>query len=155
MNATKKASLLCLSLVILAGLSGYFAQSTPENKLNDAALALIPDHKITTLFMQQFDTDGVLIQALNTPYMFHLPGENKHWLQTPHILVVKKNQDPLTIDADEMDSFPEIKLAQTKTHVIVKQAGSTLQSEGMKAYLAENRVELLHQARATYDPAHG
>lgn len=155
MNASKKASLFFLCLIALACMSGYFAQSTPEAKLDETQLALIPDHKITTLVMQQFDERGVLIQALKTPYLIHLPGENKHWLKTPQILIMKDHQSPLTIEAEEMTYFPQNKLAQTETHVVVTQAGNTMQSEGVKAYLAENRVELLHQARVTYDPKQG
>ena len=155
MSTTSKALLLFFALTLLACLSGYFAQSKPEAKLDEAHLALMPDHTITALFMQQFDTDGILVHALNTPYMVHIPGENKHWLKTPHILVMKNNQAPFTIDAEEMNYIPQTNLAETLSHVTVTQAGNTIQSEGMKAYLAENRLELLHQARAVYDPSHG
>ncbi|WP_196211486.1 LPS export ABC transporter periplasmic protein LptC, partial [Legionella pneumophila] len=36
-----------------------------------------------------------------------------------------------------------------------EQPGNIIQSTGMNAYLDEKRVELLHKARGSYDPAKG
>ena len=60
-----------------------------------------------------------------------------------------------TLETEEMSYFPKDKLAMTLLEVTYKRAGTTVQSTGMKAYLAEKRVKLLSQARGTYVPDRG
>ncbi|AHE67465.1 LPS export ABC transporter periplasmic protein LptC [Legionella oakridgensis] len=60
-----------------------------------------------------------------------------------------------TLTTEEMIYFPKDKLAITDKEVTYQQPGNIVQSTGMKAYLAEKRVQLLNQARGTYDPQHG
>ncbi|WP_133128217.1 LPS export ABC transporter periplasmic protein LptC [Legionella nagasakiensis] len=60
-----------------------------------------------------------------------------------------------TLKTEEMIYFPKEKLAMTEKEVTYEQPGNIVQSTGMKAYLAEKRVQLLNRARGIYDPKHG
>ncbi|GGI81035.1 LPS export ABC transporter periplasmic protein LptC [Legionella impletisoli] len=60
-----------------------------------------------------------------------------------------------TLKTEEIIYFPKKKLATTKKSVTFEQPGNIVQSEGMKAYLAEKRVKLLGNARGKYEPKHG
>ncbi|MFC3907658.1 LPS export ABC transporter periplasmic protein LptC [Legionella dresdenensis] len=59
-----------------------------------------------------------------------------------------------TFKTDVLDYFPKKKLAMTSSAVVFEQPGSVVQANGMNAWLAEKRVELLGKARAVYDPEH-
>lgn len=60
-----------------------------------------------------------------------------------------------TLETEEMIYFPHKQLATTAKRVTFTQAGNVVTSTGMKAYLAENRVQLLSNAQATYESNHG
>jgi lipopolysaccharide export system protein LptC len=60
-----------------------------------------------------------------------------------------------TLKTEEVTYYPKEKKATTDLFVTFEQPGNTVQSMGMNAYLDEKRVELLHQARGSYDPAKG
>ncbi|CEK11128.1 LPS export ABC transporter periplasmic protein LptC [Legionella hackeliae] len=60
-----------------------------------------------------------------------------------------------TMKTEELTYFPKEKLATTDLAVSFEQPGSTVHSQGMKAYLADKRVQLLSRAHATYEPKHG
>ncbi|MDP3704548.1 MAG: LPS export ABC transporter periplasmic protein LptC [Legionellaceae bacterium] len=66
-----------------------------------------------------------------------------------------KQTEETTLTTDEITYFPKNKLATTSKEVTLKQANNQMQSTGMKAYLAENRVQLLGNARGHYEPQHG
>ncbi len=77
---------------------------------------------------------------------------------TDHVII---HQQPdgagkeATLETDELIYFPKTQLATTTKHVTIIQAGNRVESVGMNAYLAENRVQLLSNARGYYAPAHG
>jgi len=60
-----------------------------------------------------------------------------------------------TLKTEEVTYFPKEKKATTDLFVTFEQPGNIVQSTGMNAYLNEERVELLHQARGSYAPAKG
>lgn len=66
-----------------------------------------------------------------------------------------KLTEETTLTTEEITYFPKDKLATTLKEVTLKQANNQMQSTGMKAYLAENRVQLLGNARGHYEPNHG
>lgn len=66
----------------------------------------------------------------------------------------KKNQDS-TLKTEEVTYFPNEKKATSDLLVTFEQPGHFIQSKGMIAYLDEKRVELLHQARGSYEPNKG
>lgn len=59
-----------------------------------------------------------------------------------------------TMKTEELSYFPKEKLASTELAVSFEQPGRIVHSEGMRAYLAKKRIQLLSQARATYEPKH-
>ena len=60
-----------------------------------------------------------------------------------------------TFKTEEITYFPKDKLAKTLLDVTFERPGHHLQATGMNAYLADKRVELLSQARGTYEPSRG
>ncbi|MFO3150257.1 LPS export ABC transporter periplasmic protein LptC, partial [Legionella pneumophila serogroup 1] len=60
-----------------------------------------------------------------------------------------------TLKTEEITYYPKEKKATTSLFVTFEQPGNIIQSTGMNAYLDEKRVELLHKARGSYDPAKG
>ncbi len=68
----------------------------------------------------------------------------------------KFNQtEPTTLMSEEIIYFPQEKLAVSTKEVTFRQVNNHIKSTGMKAYLAENRVELLQHAQAHYEPQNG
>lgn len=59
-----------------------------------------------------------------------------------------------TLTTDRLSYFPKTKYATTLAPVTFIQPGSVVHSLGMNAYLADKRVILPNQARATYEPNH-
>ncbi|KTC85608.1 MULTISPECIES: LPS export ABC transporter periplasmic protein LptC [Legionella] len=57
-----------------------------------------------------------------------------------------------TLKTEELTYLPKDKLATSQVAVSFEQPGRTVHSEGIKVYLADKRVQLLNQARATFEP---
>lgn len=73
--------------------------------------------------------------------------------------VVIDQRDPATQTAhtfrtEELIYFPKQKFALSHVAVLFEQPGSVVQSQGMKAWLAEKHVKLLSKTNATYQPPH-
>ena len=60
-----------------------------------------------------------------------------------------------TFKTEAITYFPKDKMATTLLDVTYESPGNSVQATGMKAYLAEKRVQLLSQARGTYEPNQG
>ncbi|KTD25697.1 Uncharacterized protein YrbK clustered with lipopolysaccharide transporters [Legionella lansingensis] len=60
-----------------------------------------------------------------------------------------------TMRTEELVYYPKQKLATSKLAVSFEQPGTIVRSQGMKAYLADKKVQLLSRARAIYEPKHG
>ncbi|KTC84069.1 LPS export ABC transporter periplasmic protein LptC [Legionella brunensis] len=60
-----------------------------------------------------------------------------------------------TMKTEELTYFSKEKLATTNLAVSFQQPGSIVHSQGMKAYLADKRVQLLSRAHAIYEPKQG
>lgn len=190
MNAAKQAMWLFIALFSLACSGWYFASSAPEHKLDEQTLSSTADMVVNHLKVVQFDSKGQLTNSLQTPLMRHVPLNNTHWLQTPHIVITEENQpawnihaeqatalhggqeitfqhkvvihqekgahtDESTLTTEAMTYFPKDKRATTTLDVLYQRPGSTIQSTGMTAYLAEKRVQLLSDAKGTYEPKRG
>lgn len=190
MNTAKQTLGLLFTLIILAGSGWYFSGMEKVEQLDNDTLSSTVDTTITKLTVRQFNTDGVLVNLLTTPLMEHIPKENIHLLQNPHIVIKQENQpaweinsvkaksfeggqritfieqvvvhqkpgdktSESTLKTEEVTYFPKEKKATTDLFVTFEQPGNIIQSQGMNAYLDEKRVELLHRARGSYDPAKG
>lgn len=55
-----------------------------------------------------------------------------------------------TLQTEQLTYYPHKKLASTRHEITFKQPGNIIQSIGMQAYLDENRVKLLSNARGSY-----
>ncbi len=60
-----------------------------------------------------------------------------------------------TLKTEAITYYPKDKLASTLLDVTFEQPGNIVHSKGMNAYLAEKHVELLSEARGTYEPSRG
>jgi lipopolysaccharide export system protein LptC len=60
-----------------------------------------------------------------------------------------------TFKTEAITYFPKDKMATTLLDVTYETPGNIVQATGMKAYLAEKRVQLLSQARGKYEPSQG
>ncbi len=76
-----------------------------------------------------------------------------------HEVIIHQNKSEhnqeSTLRSEEITYFPKEKLATSQSAVSFEQPGRTVRSAGMKAYLADKRVQLLSQAHATFEPNHG
>ncbi|MCA0403681.1 MAG: LPS export ABC transporter periplasmic protein LptC [Proteobacteria bacterium] len=66
-----------------------------------------------------------------------------------------EKQQQSTMKTETLTYLPKEKLALTDAVVHFEQPGTTVVSKGMKAYIAEKRIQLLGKARAIYEPKHG
>lgn len=66
-----------------------------------------------------------------------------------------QNTEGSILKTNSMTYYPKDKLAISLAQVIFTQAGNEVRSLGMKAFLAENRVQLLSNARGIYVPNQG
>ena len=60
-----------------------------------------------------------------------------------------------TFKTEAMTYYPKDKLATTLLDVTYERSGDIVKATGMKAYLSEKRVQLLSQARGTFDARRG
>ncbi len=82
-------------------------------------------------------------------------GKEITFLQDVVIHQKQNAHSPASIlTTQEITYYPQKKFASTAADVKFQQPGNIVQSKGMKAYLAEKRVQLLSQARGVYDPKH-
>lgn len=75
-----------------------------------------------------------------------------------HVIVHQKQEESRpesTFKTEELTYFPKKQLATTRREMTFEQAGNVVHSTGMNAYLAQNRIQLLNNARGTYAPNHG
>jgi lipopolysaccharide export system protein LptC len=74
-------------------------------------------------------------------------------------VVVHQEQGPntqeSTMTTEKIIYYPKEKKATSDLLVTFEQPGNTVQATGMTAYLAEKRIQLLHQARGKYVPKVG
>lgn len=66
-----------------------------------------------------------------------------------------KNTLESTLITDKVTYFTNEHLATTTHEVTFKQPGNVVHAKGMKAYLAEKKIQLLSKAHGIYEPKHG
>lgn len=67
----------------------------------------------------------------------------------------KASAQETLLTTEELTYFPQKQFATTAQSIRLSQAGTLVTSTGMNAYLADNRVQLLSNARAVYEANHG
>lgn len=61
-------------------------------------------------------------------------------------------ESPTTLKTEQLNVFPDRELATSAVVVAVKAPGYTMRGTGMRAHLAEERIELLSKIQGTYEP---
>jgi lipopolysaccharide export system protein LptC len=59
---------------------------------------------------------------------------------------------PTTVNTEELDVFPNQNLATSPAVVTITGPGSTMHGTGMRAHLADKRVELLSKVKLSHEP---
>ena len=121
MNATKQALYLFLALLGLAGLGWYFAQSNAPMHMDAQMLAKTADSFVEMLTVKEFNTEGKLINFLESKAMHHIPEEERHIFQTPHILVLQENNSLWDIRSQQATSIHKGERIVFSKNVIVEQ----------------------------------
>lgn len=82
-------------------------------------------------------------------------GEQITFLQRVIVHQAPDSHNPeSTLSTEELTYFPKQKLATSEAAILFKRPGSVVHSQGMKAYLNDNHVQLSN-AHATFEPNHG
>jgi lipopolysaccharide export system protein LptC len=145
-HAVKQTLLLSLTVILLAGSGWYYAFREQVKPLDNETLATTIDTHVVQLTVRQFNAEGLLTNVLTTPFMHHIPKNNLHLLQTPHIVITQDNQPAWEIDSKEATSFAGGERIVFSTHVIVHQKGdakvqeSTLKTEEVTYFPKEKRA---------------
>lgn len=99
MNATRHVAWLIFAFVALAGSHWYVVSSEKIIKLDASTLANTADVILSELNVDQFDTQGLLINHLFTPQMRHIPEQNTNVFLLPNIQLTPANHDYITINS--------------------------------------------------------
>jgi len=116
-------------------------------------------------------TPGARTMELTTPVFFIPQNDNRRWQVNAdtgwvsansdevrlrgHVIAVPMGESPpsLRIETKQLDVFPQKDLATSKALVTLTRPGATMRGTGMRAHLAQNRVELLSKTRFRHDPS--
>ncbi len=130
MNAAKQAAWLCVVLISLACSGWYFASTKPVRKLDEHTLSTTADMVVTNLTVHEFDTNGRLVNTLQSPVMHHIPANNTHWFKSPHIVIVQENEPAWEINAQQATALYGGKEITFNKDVVIHQQKSehTLES---------------------------
>ena len=106
MNTLKHRAGWYGAFFLVSVLCWYTTRTTPPTQpLDSHLLSSLPDQRITTLNVKQFDAAGMLIHQLTTPFMQHTPDQDKHWLKTPRITITTPNQPITNIQSQEATAW--------------------------------------------------
>lgn len=175
-------------LVSVCGYYWYFINYISSNTIsvNVQNLKNSVDITVFDLNIKEYNSNGELVNFLDTPRVEHIPNNNIHILSNPHIVIKEddkapweikskkakalgggnqitfskdvvicqkpyKGQDEILLFTDEITYFPETKYAFTNKDVKLLQNHNIVQATGLKAYIAENRIQLLSNASGHYE----
>ncbi len=155
MNSSRAITTCFSALLLLAAGAWFFLTNAPKIKLESPKDTT--EHRFTTLQVQQFDKTGGLAYALSAPSTYHLPNEDTHHLNTPHIVVTKPNQPTWTIQSKKAlvtSKAEEIQfLDQVEAHhtAYQKQAAGVFQTEAISYFPKKKLLKTPH--KFTWDQA--
>jgi lipopolysaccharide export system protein LptC len=69
-------------------------------------------------------------------------------------VIIQQDQKGNQLNTEELTYYPDQKLALSPATVQFKQPGSTVHSQGMRAYLDKKYIQLLSKPYATFNPKH-
>ena len=108
--------IICMTLSVWV-----YTKKPAIKKLDEATLASTADLFIHKLTMRQFDKDGQLMHELQSPYVHHIPNNDTHVAQSPHVVIAQENQPPRDIRAEEATTHENGKKITLKDNVLVHQ----------------------------------
>ncbi|MDF1677962.1 MAG: LPS export ABC transporter periplasmic protein LptC [Legionellaceae bacterium] len=129
MNATRSITTLFSILLLLATGAWFFLTNAPHIKL--VTPADTPEHRFTTIEIQQFDKTGRRVYHLTAPSSYHMPKEDTHYLITPRIFVTKANQPAWTIQSKTAIITPKAEEIKFLTNVNLHHAAYQDQAAGV------------------------
>ena len=145
MNAAKQSVWGFFLLIALSCFGWYFASSSSAIKLDDNALAKMPDSVVTGIKVRQFDTKGTLAHFLESPQAKHVPEKNTYFFDSPHIILTQNDNEPKwDIQSEKALALDKGKQITFIGHVIVhqdkgiKSPESTLKTEEL-VYFPEQK----------------
>lgn len=103
-------------------LSVWFFNKKPViKKLDEATLAATADVFIHQLNVRQFDKNGQLMHQLESPRVHHIPKDDTHVVQSPHVVISQDNQPPRDIRAEEATTHQKGEKITLTNNVLVHQ----------------------------------
>ena len=107
--------------------------------------------------MENFNTlkmnvNGVPKNHLSASYMAHYPDDNTTELDYPVLEIFRENKLPINVSADKgwVTSSNEVILLTDK-HATLINKNSITNSEGIRIYLQEQRMEFLNNVQTTIE----
>lgn len=137
----------------------FDAQGELSHYLQSPSMQHIPLHD-----MHQFQTPHILIAQANQPaweidalQAIAINKGKKIIFETNVVIHQQADQQrkETTFNTQQLTYFPKKQLATTKQDITLIQDKNIVRSQGMKAYLADNHIQLLNNARGTYVPNQG
>jgi len=105
MNIVKQTIWLFFAAFLLIGSGWYYKQLKPSIRLDNETLSTTIDSTVSKLTVRQFNEKGELVNLLTTPLMEHIPKDNVHLLQTPHIRIKEPDQPAWEINSLTAKSY--------------------------------------------------
>lgn len=105
MNIVKQTIWLFFAAFLLIGSGWYYKQLKPSIRLDNETLSTTIDSTVSKLTVRQFNEKGELVNLLTTPLMEHIPKDNVHLLQTPHIIIKEQDQPAWEINSLTAKSY--------------------------------------------------
>ncbi len=146
MNIVKQGMWLLFTALLLIGSGWYYGHLKPMIRLDNETLSTTIDSITSQLTVKQFNETGELVNVLTTPLMEHIPKNNVHLLQTPHIVIKEKDQPAWEINSSKAKSYEGGERITFINKVIVHQEPgknnqeSTLKTEEVTYFPKEKRA---------------
>lgn len=146
MNGIKQSLGLVFTFLLLIVSARYYMDLETPTRLDDNTLSSTVDMTVSQLRVRQFNAQGILTNQLTAPLMEHIPKENMHIFQTPHIIITQDEQPSWEINAQIAKSFQGGERIMFMNDVIVHQnegkktQPSTLKTEEITYYPQEKRA---------------
>lgn len=150
MNNTAKQTLGLIFVFFMLIASGwYYTSLKPMILLDNEALSHTIDTTISQLTVTQFNEAGELVNQLTTPLMEHIPKDNIHLLQRPHIVIKEQEQPAWEIRSNKAKSFGGGEHITFINKVIVHQNAGTNNQES--TFKTEEVTYFPKEKKATTD----
>lgn len=148
------------------GLPDFFVEQFTTTTMDDQGR---PKRRLEAQYMAHFPDTGTT--ELQQPYLvLYDPGKppwhvrsERGWVSPDNSLMLllgevhiwrntRDGEPNLEIDTEDLRVFPEERIGETEQPVVISTPRSRTHSMGMRAYMEQNRLELLSQVRTVVEP---